>query len=275
MKICVNCNAQITETSNLIEKARKLERLFTGLSQESDADLTIVRLNCYRAHFSLPEQIVEQQSFELYEDSEVHQESLEETEIIEETYEEEEIIENVGEEIYLEETKFETEEPAFIHEEVIKVEKSEDEKFFNFLCHVCEDNNEFPTMKLLTNHCQTVHNCLPLVKCCSESCGATLSTWRRLLIHKEKHFPSGNSKFRCKICSRVYVSETAFAKHIESHSIRHFCSHCGKDFKEQKTLKLHEEAHLFSVEMRRTHCCKQVGCDMKFISKQAMENHFK
>jgi hypothetical protein len=170
-------------------------------------------LLAYRAHFSLSGEIFDKpltdSSFSEYIEEDVIHESLEETEIIdeqiEEIYEDEEIIQNVEEEIYLEalEAETETEETIFQDEESFKkLDKTEDEKYFRFQCHIC-DEPEFQNMRSLTNHCKSIHDALPLVKCCSENCNSVLSTWRRLLIHKEKHFPSEtSSKFRCDSCNR-------------------------------------------------------------------------
>lgn len=63
-------------------------------------------------------------------------------------------------------------------------EKTEEEKLFDFTCHVCK--LEFPKMCFLSKHCRAEHNCLPQVNC---PCGQVLGTWNRLLIHKRKHFP--------------------------------------------------------------------------------------
>ena len=218
MAICDECNALITEFDNLLKKARKLDRLFTGMQEETSLDLTLQRLNTYRDHFSLtriPEVKKEQTHFDyLEQDSESEAEVIEEPQIIEEFYEDEEIIENVANEIYLEDNleldeSMQSEETIYSSEDVGdlyqkshgRAEKTEDEKLFNFKCQICVE--EFINMRLLTQHCKSVHNTIPLVKCCSESCGKTLSTWRRLIIHKEKHFPNENSaKLRCEICKR-------------------------------------------------------------------------
>lgn len=68
------------------------------------------------------------------------------------------------------------------NDESIILQKTEDEKLFDFTCHVCE--LEFPKMLLLSKHCRTEHNCLPQVVC---MCNKTLGTWKRLMIHKRKH----------------------------------------------------------------------------------------
>lgn len=253
LKICDGCNAQLTQFDNLQRLAKSLERLFSGLMEESDADLTMDRLNAYRDHFRLDGKIVENSEvleldseFEYIEESETRsiEEDSESRNLI--AYEDEAMIQEdygVVEEIYLEpveaiegDESMEDEVPCEPQkcshnprkklQKSNSLEKSEDEKLFTFQCHICPQL-EFINMKLLSLHCKSTHNCLPLVKCCSESCNASLSTWRRLLIHKEKHFPS-DDKFRCNECSRFYVSATALAKHIESHNFRFICSHCGK-----------------------------------------------
>jgi hypothetical protein len=218
IRICRECNDQILQFDDLINKAKYLDRLFDGLSEENVAELTLLRLNTYREHFKLKEKI----EFIEYKVEEVEQEIEYETiERIEESYEEEEIIQEdygVAEEIYLEpveeDESLESEEVMFPQDpqqyftshtrkkprKSDSLEKNEDEKLFTFQCHICSEP-EFINMKLLTIHCKSEHNCLPLVKCCSEECDASLSTWRRLLIHKDKHFPD-NEKLRCGECNR-------------------------------------------------------------------------
>lgn len=44
------------------ETAKFLDRLFNGLEQESPADLTVARLNAYRAHFDLEGSIPEEEN---------------------------------------------------------------------------------------------------------------------------------------------------------------------------------------------------------------------
>lgn len=63
-----------------------------------------------------------------------------------------------------------------------KFEKTEAEKLFEFICHVCKQ--EFNKMNFLTNHTKTEHDCLPQVSCL---CGKLLGTWKRLMTHKQKH----------------------------------------------------------------------------------------
>lgn len=63
-----------------------------------------------------------------------------------------------------------------------KFEKTEAEKLFEFICHVCKQ--EFNKMNFLTNHTKSEHDCLPQVSCL---CGKLLGTWKRLMTHKQKH----------------------------------------------------------------------------------------
>lgn len=149
-------------------------------------------------------------------------------------------------------------------------QKTDDEKFFIFACHFC-NHPEFLNMKTLASHCKEEHNTTPKVTCCSEKCGAVLSTWRRLLIHKEQHFPS-DDRLKCPQCQRQYVTQAKLDLHMEKHKFYYVCNYCGKNFKELKTLRTHEEIHQKPLEERRNHFCPY-NCGMRFISSQACRNH--
>lgn len=90
--------------------------------------------------------------------------------------------------------------------------KTDDEKLFTFKCHICEVP-EFIKMHELSSHCRALHSCLPQVKC---YCGKNLSTWRRLLIHKAKHFPS-ETDIRCseRGCNRTFRTQQGRSAHFE------------------------------------------------------------
>lgn len=223
----MKCNDQLIEFDNLLKQAKSLDRLFNGLMEENDVDLTIPRLNAYREHFNLKEKIEEtandleyiEYKFKTEEESVCGFEEVEIIERIEETFEDDAIIQEedygVAEEIYLEPFEDLIEPDGIIEsggsqqQLTISIQKNrrgdatkrtEDEKLFNFQCHICQ-HPMFSSMKTLTLHCRIEHNCLPFVKCCSADCEASLSTWRRLLIHKDKHFPD-NDKPRCNECNR-------------------------------------------------------------------------
>ena len=270
--------------------------MFEGLKQENECDLTLTRLNAYRAHFSL-EPIIEDEHAKcdekqvIDESNEYIEYKIDNTaeEIVTETFEDVVdssliIQEEFGsdDEIFME-LEEESEVIEYSSEEHPQLQvlpktfhfasqkKTEDEKLFTFRCHVCS-NQEFQNMKNLAVHCKESHNCLPQVKCCSNDCDSVLSTWRRLMIHKEKHFPN-DSQLRCHLCQKVYVTAVGLEKHMEKHSIRLICSQCGKNFKDPKTLRWHEETHQKSLEERRNHQCPYPDCGQKFITKQACENH--
>lgn len=266
-----------------------------------------MRLNAYRAHFNLQPITEMEEIFRLevqendsesnadyfeykltddghdgYEDME-HDEMVETIEeidgssIIQEEFEIAQ--EEIGGEMYLEqvdedEVKFFSQryqELELRGQTTTSNEKTEDEKLFQFQCHVCL-HPEFLKMKALSMHCRQDHNCLPRVKCCSPECDALLSTWRRLLIHKDKHYPD-ESLIRCQECMKTYATMAGLERHKMRHKLRFICSHCGKSFKETKTLRWHEETHLKPLEERRNHQCDYPDCGLRFITKQACQNH--
>lgn len=265
--------------------------MFNGVMQENFCDLTFERLNAYRAHFNLDVATAESGEEEVllitesgsYSNEQLEEEEYYETESLNEDVETEELLgqENyIHEEIVYEEDvrsrSVELEENIiYIAEEEadpnIMNQKTDDEKFFKFTCDLC-DHPEFAKMKLLAEHCKVVHNTLPKVKCCSDDCDSVLSTWRRLWIHKEKHFPSSD-RLRCPTCQKTYVTAAALENHIKKHNTPYICTHCGKSFREIKTLRWHEHTHLKPLHERKKHKCSYPGCEATFITKQACQNH--
>lgn len=173
--MCIQCTSQITQLIELISTAKSLERLFTGLDQENDSDLTRARLDAYRAHFNLQSMIPEAFTVELHEDFEEQDESTEyvvdylseenEEEIPTEVVDSSSIVQDgyeVGEEVLYEEESDIIEESFAVcfPEALTQKQKSrtEDESFFTFKCHVCT-HPEFQMMKQLEQHCRQCHDC--------------------------------------------------------------------------------------------------------------------
>lgn len=288
----------------MIKSAKHLERLFSSLESENDPDLSsLPRINAYRAHFDLDPIATEEFETEIHAspEPEVNTEYVEikfdddnEEEVVEDTLGEDQeedtslIIQDehfeMDGDVYVEQLEEESEVIEYLSEDYQpslvspkaknqkpSQKRTEDEKLFTFRCHLC-DTGEFPSMKLLAEHCKEFHTSLPQVACCSDDCSAVLSTWRRLMIHKEKHFPN-DDQLRCRLCKKVYITAAGLEKHIEKHSIPLICSQCGKRFKDPKSLRWHEETHVKSLEERRNHKCSYDECGLKFITKQACENH--
>lgn len=87
--------------------------------------------------------------------------------------------------------------------------KSDIEKLYQFKCHEC--NQEFTKMNLLSVHCKQEHNTKPQVECL---CGKKLSTWKRLMDHKARHFKDENA-LKCAECNLHYKTAAAYEKHLE------------------------------------------------------------
>lgn len=282
----------------MLLKSQNLQKMFKGLDEESIDDLTIVRLNAYRSHFQLSMLIADEDVEEEMENIEVVEE-CEESEVIEENdenryenvemdsviYEEpveeaEEIVEEYLEEehedcsykiIMVQDFQKENvvEEKSMDDETTKNVSRPDYEKLFTFQCHLC-DEPEFSKMTDLTVHCREIHNALPSVRCCSQDCGKMLSTWRRLIIHKERHFPSEEA-LKCHQCHRVFTTFIGLERHKKRHTTSYVCTYCARTFKEPKTLRWHEATHEKSIDERRNfECCH---CSQKFITKQACQNH--
>lgn len=149
-----------------------------------------------------------------------------------------------------------------------KYRKSNDEKMFDFVCHICSE--EFQKMCFLSKHCRRVHNCLPQVNC---FCGKQLGTWKRLLIHKQLHFPQ-KLDYECVECKLVYKLKTSYESHMKSkhgpNAKKFVCSQCARCFKDARTLVAHEKTHLPDY-LKLTHPCDI--CNKKFVNKNSLKSH--
>lgn len=203
----------------MITKANKLTKMFNGLDEENKEDLMndITRLNAYRSHFQLDEMLVIEEPEENEEQVPLKEEILfEEMEIVEEYLDDENYLQSNPEKTKKEEeinpedfNQEEEDEEEF--ENLRDYIKADYEKNFTFKCHLCEEPT-FNRMTDLDHHCREVHQTLPKVKCCSEECGKYLSTLRRLIIHKEMHFPS-ETVLKCEICKKIFSTLVGFEKH--------------------------------------------------------------
>lgn len=125
-------------------------------------------------------------------------------------------------------------------------------------------------MCFLSRHCRKVHNCLPQVNC---FCGKQLGTWKRLLIHKQLHFPE-NVDYECKECKLIYKLKTSYENHLKTKhgpdAKKFVCSHCARCFKDSRTLVAHEKTHLPDY-LKLTHPCEI--CNKKFVNKNSLKSH--
>ena len=164
--------------------------------------------------------------------------------------------------------EFELQEPPLVVRQKRRHQKTEDEKLYEFKCHVCD--LEFPKMLLLSAHCKTKHQILPKVLCW---CGKSLSTWKRLMAHKTKHIKESGD-FNCDDCGSSYKTKSAFEKHREvrhgPNAVKFICAQCGKEFKEKQILKNHERTHL-PDELKLKHPCS--FCDKKFVNNHCLKIH--
>lgn len=149
-----------------------------------------------------------------------------------------------------------------------KLEKTENEKLYEFNCHVCDQ--EFPKMQLLAAHCRSEHQTQPQVLCW---CGTMLSTWKRLMAHKTKHLKD-SGEFNCGDCGVSYKTKSAYEKHVSvkhgPDAVKFICSQCGKEFKERQILKNHERIHL-PDELKLKHPC--VHCGKSFVNSHCLKIH--
>jgi uncharacterized Zn-finger protein len=125
-------------------------------------------------------------------------------------------------------------------------------------------------MTTLSAHCRKIHDCLPEVMC---YCGKTLSTWKRLLVHKQKHFPE-KFQYECDECRMVYKLKTSYLNHLKSKhgpdAKKFICTECSKCFKDTRTLASHEKTHL-PDELKLLHQCSE--CYKRFVNKNSLKSH--
>ncbi|CRK86962.1 CLUMA_CG000778, isoform A [Clunio marinus] len=149
-----------------------------------------------------------------------------------------------------------------------KYQKSEAEKLYDFVCHICK--KEFDKMCFLTRHCRRVHKCIPQVNC---FCGKQLGTWKRLLIHKQLHFPE-KVDYECKECKLTYKLKASYESHMKKKhgpdAKKFVCSQCARCFKNSRILASHEKTHL-PDDLKLTHLC--VICNKKFVNKNSLKSH--
>lgn len=149
-----------------------------------------------------------------------------------------------------------------------KVGDDQHEFEFTFECHICKE--EFTKMAHLTAHCCEHHDCQPEVIC---FCGKTLSTWKRLQIHRQKHFPE-TFNYECTECKMVYKMKASYINHMKQkhgpNAKKYVCSQCARCFKDSRTLVAHEKTHL-PPDMKLVFDCQL--CDKKFVNKNSLKSH--
>lgn len=189
----------------LIERAKEIKLMFKQLTAIKAVDeLTVETINNIRAQFNLliVESVVIPDAFEDISANDIKEEAME--------------IESYNEE-YLEESENEESIPEASEINQCYDDAAQDSASqFEFVCHVC--SIEFPKMRLLTEHCNTEHQCLPQVPCFT--CGKVLSSWRLLIAHQSKHEELDDSNvrsFECIDCNSIYKTEQTYKKHVESH----------------------------------------------------------
>jgi hypothetical protein len=183
-----------------------------------------------------------------FDDEEVHDALSEDREsIISESSEDDEEIESLSDIEQLSDSQFKKHEESLQFQDESdsgqeerlkkrrkKYKKSDEEKLFDFICHICKE--EFEKMCFLSRHCRKVHSCLPQVNC---FCGKQLGTWKRLLIHKQLHFPE-KIDYECKECNLQYKLKASYENHMKSKhgpdAKKFVCSQCAS--KDNSGLKL-------------------------------------
>lgn len=257
-KICFKCESILEEFKNFRSRTILMQEMFDELqSAQSDEEISKIR-----SKFGFSEIMKEENDLIIVKDEdcdEIYTEYLIPTDGENETTTEE----------YLDETeetpKMEMKKKTYRR----KLEKTENEKLYEFKCHICSD--EFPKMQALSNHCRTTHQTNPQVLCW---CGTLLSTWKRLMAHKSKHIQE-DDEYKCDCCSISYKTKTAFEKHLKTRHgpdgpIKFVCSICGKQFKERQILKNHERVHL-PDELKLKYPCDY--CGKKFVNSHCLKIH--
>ncbi|XP_070490842.1 gastrula zinc finger protein XlCGF26.1-like [Chironomus tepperi] len=270
--ICLDCGSVLNIYHEFRMKTKHIQKMFGELCGNKSLD----EINSIRSRYNLEVGTIIEENHDnsfgqihviVKDEPDIHNESIEidDSEIIEqEVIEEEFIIEE-----HLEEA--DVKDFNIIDKKALKkqsINKTELEKLFQFKCHEC--NEEFMKMHPLAVHCKQEHNTKPQVECL---CGKKLSSWKRLMDHKARHFKDENP-FRCTECNLHYKTIVAYEKHLEKkhgeNAEKFICSQCGRSFKEKQILKNHERVHLPDEQKLKYPCSY---CDKKFVNNHCLKIH--
>ncbi|KAG7209489.1 hypothetical protein KM043_015575 [Ampulex compressa] len=79
---------------------------------------------------------------------------------------------------------------------------------------------------------------------------------------------SGETKFKCKVCSKRYATQKGLKKHSLVHEKKHKCNICLKMFYKQENMENHKKIHA-----SKPHACQL--CHASFSKSQSLVRHLK
>lgn len=141
-----------------------------------------------------------------------------------------------------------------------------DAEFETFPCQHCDD--VFFSAASRANH-NNIHS--DIYGC--DICGKR--HYSKLMLQRHRHakhaIPMNDDQYRdCPVCDKRYIKGADYVRHMRTHEVEKFeCVICGRKFREQEQLRIHERIHF---EEKPMEC---VACGARFGSAASLSRHRK
>ncbi|CAL4083890.1 unnamed protein product, partial [Meganyctiphanes norvegica] len=130
-----------------------------------------------------------------------------------------------------------------------------------FVCSLCK--KKYKSKSSFLKHCKRTHDKDDVFIC--DNCCIIFNNRDDLVLHMNIH----NEEYTCNVCKKIFISESFFKKHVETHEENSFkCKPCNKVFTKKRNMDKHKLTH------------KGIGykcklCEKAFTNNKNMERHLK